>query len=160
MGAGGRFDYSNGLDNITRVQEEVTCEPYGTRHINPKTNKPCAYPCRDANPLNYAWDNIKPEPVNTAVLTRAPDAPRKPINRGDAHLPDTYKRRMTYSTERNVRVENGTYTVHSMGTGNKTTVCSSWEDAVTVFNAQLKRIKGVKTKLANGNIMVTTEIKK
>jgi len=160
MGAGGRFDYSNGLDNITRVQEEVTCEPYGTRHINPKTNKPCAYPCRDANPLNYAWDNIKPEPVNTAVLTRAPDAPRKPINRGDAHLPDTYKRRMTYSTERNVRIVGGTYTVHSMGTGNKTTVCDSWEDAVTVFNAQLKRIKGVKTKLANGNIMVTTEIKK
>jgi hypothetical protein len=160
MGAGGRFDYSNGLDNITRVQEEVTCEPYGTRHINPKTNKPCAYPCRDANPLNYAWDNIKPEPVNTAVLTRAPDAPRKPINRGDAHLPDTYKRRMTYSTERNVRIVGDKYTVHSMGTGNKTTVCSSWEDAVTVFNAQLKRIKGVKTKLANGNIMVTTEIKK
>jgi len=160
MGAGGRFDYSKGLDNITRVQEEVTCEPYGTRHINPKTNKPCAYPCRDANPLNYAWDNIKPEPVNTAVLTRAPDAPRKPINRGDAHLPDTYKRRMTYSTERNVRIVGGTYTVHSMGTGNKTTVCDSWEDAVTVFNAQLKRIKGVKTKLANGNIMVTTEIKK
>ena len=160
MGAGGRFDYTGGLDNITRVQEEITCEPYGTRHINPKTNKPTAYPCRDGNLLNYAWDNIKPEPLNTAVLTRAPDAPRKPINRGDAHLPDTYKRRMTYSTERNVRVDNGAYTVHSMGTGNKTTVCDTWEDAVTVFNAQLKRIKGVKTKLANGNIMVTTEIKK
>jgi hypothetical protein len=160
MGAGGRFDYTGGIDNIKRIQEEITCEPYGTRNINPKTNKPCAYPCRDANPLNYAWDNIKPEPVNTAVLTRAPDAPRKPINRGDAHLPDTYKRRMTYSTERNVRIVGDKYTVHSMGTGNKTTVCSSWEDAVTVFNAQLKRIKGVKTKLANGNIMVTTEIKK
>jgi hypothetical protein len=160
MGAGGRFDYTGGLDNIQRIAQEVTCEPYGTRHINPKTNKPCAYPCRDGNPLNYAWDNIKPEPLNTAVLTRAPDAPRKPINRGDAHLPDTYKRRMTYSTERNVRVEDGTYTVHSMGTGNKVTVCDTWEDAVTVFNAQLKRIKGVKTKLANGNIMVTTEIKK
>ena len=160
MGAGGRFDYSNGLDNIQRIAQEVTCEPYGTRHINPKTNKPTAYPCRDGNLLNYAWDNIKPEPLNTAVLTRAPDAPRKPINRGDAHLPDTYKRRMTYSTERNVRVENGAYTVHSMGTGNKVTVCDTWEDAVTVFNAQLKRIKGAKKKLANGNIMVTTEIKK
>ena len=160
MGAGGRFDYTGGLDNIQRIAQEVTCEPYGTRHINPKTNKPCAYPCRDGNALNYAWDNIKPEPLNMAVLTRAPDAPRKPMNRGDAHLPDTYKRRMTYSTERNVRVENGKYTVHSMGTGNKVTVCDTWEDAVTVFNAQLKRIKGVKTKLANGNIMVTTEIKK
>ena len=160
MGAGGRFDYTGGLDNIQRIAQEVTCEPYGTRHINPKTNKPCAYPCRDGNPLNYAWDNIKPEPLNTAVLTRAPDAPRKPINRGDAHLPDTYKRRMTYSTERNVRVEDGTYTVHSMGTGNKVTVCDTWEDAVTVFNAQLKRIKGVKSRLPNGNIMVTTEIKK
>ena len=160
MGAGGRFDYSNGLDNIQRIAQEVTCEPYGTRHINPKTNKPTAYPCRDANPLNYAWDNIKPEPLNTATLTRAPDAPRKPINRGDAHLPDTYKRRMTYSTERNVRIVGGTYTVHSMGRGNKTTVCDTWEDAVTVFNAQLKRIKGAKKKLANGNIMVTTEIKR
>ena len=160
MGAGGRFDYTGGLDNIQRIAQEVTCEPYGTRHINPKTNKPTAYPCRDGNLLNYAWDNIKPEPLNMAVLTRAPDAPRKPINRGDAHLPDTYKRRMTYSTERNVRVENGTYTVHSMGTGNKVTVCDTWEDAVTVFNAQLKRIKGVKSRLPNGNIMVTTEIKK
>jgi hypothetical protein len=160
MGAGGRFDYTGGLDNIQRIAQEVTCEPYGTRNINPKTNKPTAYPCRDGNSLNYAWDNIKPEPLNTAVLTRAPDAPRKPINRGDAHLPDTYKRRMTYSTERNVRVENGTYTVHSMGTGNKVTVCDTWEDAVTVFNAQLKRIKGVKSRLPNGNIMVTTEIKK
>jgi hypothetical protein len=160
MGAGGRFDYTGGLDNIQRIAQEVTCEPYGMRNINPKTNKPCAYPCRDGNSLNYAWDNIKPEPLNTAVLTRAPDAPRKPINRGDAHLPDTYKRRMTYSTERNVRIVGGTYTVHSMGTGNKVTVCDTWEDAVTVFNAQLKRIKGVKTKLANGNIMVTTEIKK
>ena len=160
MGAGGRFDYTGGLDNIQRIAQEVTCEPYGTRHINPKTNKPCAYPCRDGNALNYAWDNIKPEPLNTAVLTRAPDAPRKPINRGDAHLPDTYKRRMTYSTERNVRVEDGTYTVHSMGTGNKVTVCDTWEDAVTVFNAQLKRIKGVKSRLPNGNIMVTTEIKR
>ena len=160
MGAGGRFDYTGGLDNIQRIAQEVTCEPYGTRHINPKTNKPTAYPCRDGNSLNYAWDNIKPEPLNMAVLTRAPDAPRKPINRGDAHLPDTYKRRMTYSTERNVRVENGVYTVHSMGTGNKVTVCDTWEDAVTVFNAQLKRIKGVKSRLPNGNIMVTTEIKK
>lgn len=160
MGAGGRFDYTGGLDNIQRIAQEVTCEPYGTRHINPKTNKPTAYPCRDGNALNYAWDNIKPEPLNMAVLTRAPDAPRKPMNRGDAHLPDTYKRRMTYSTERNVRIVGGTYTVHSMGTGNKTTVCDTWEDAVTVFNAQLKRIKGAKKKLANGNIMVTTEIKK
>ena len=160
MGAGGRFDYSNGLDNIQRIAQEVTCEPYGTRHINPKTNKPTAYPCRDGNALNYAWDNIKPEPLNMAVLTRAPDAPRKPMNRGDAHLPDTYKRRMTYSTERNVRIVGGTYTVHSMGTGNKVTVCDTWEDAVTVFNAQLKRIKGVKSRLPNGNIMVTTEIKK
>jgi hypothetical protein len=64
---------------------------------------------------------------------------------------------MTYSTERNIRVENGTYTVHSMGKGNKTTLCNTWEDAVTVFNAQLKRIKGTHQTLRNGNIMVTTE---
>jgi hypothetical protein len=50
--------------------------------------------------------------------------------------------------------------VHGMGRGNKVTVCHTWEDAVTVFNIQLKRIKGHKQTLRNGNIMVTTEIKR
>lgn len=160
MGAGGRFDYSKGLDNPQRIPEEVTCEPYGCREINVLTNKPTAYPCRDGNSLNYAWENIKPAELQLSQLTKDPTAPPQRYKRKDTHLPDTYKRRMTYSTERNVRVEGNTYTVHSMGRGNKVTVCRSWEDAVTVFNAQLKRMKGVKTKLANGNIMVTTEIKK
>ena len=158
MGAGGRFDYTGGLDNITRVQEEITCEPYGTRNISPKTNKPCAYPCRDGNPLNYAWDNIKPEPITTSTLTRVPTPHKK------AKLPVTVTgtkpmvRKMTYSTERNIRVQGSTpttYTVHSMGKGNKTTLCNTWEDAVTVFNAQLKRIKGTHQTLRNGNIMIT-----
>jgi hypothetical protein len=64
-------------------------------------------------------------------------------------------RKMTYSTERNIREEDNTYTVHSMGKGNKTTLCNTWEDAVTVFNAQLKRIKGTHQTLRNGNIMIT-----
>ena len=155
MSAGGRFDYSKGLDNIQRIAQEVTCEPYGTRNINPKTNKPCAYPCRDGNPLNYAWDNIKPEPITTSTLTRVPTLHKK------AKLPVTVTgtkplvRKMTYSTERNIRIEGSTYTVHSMGKGNKTTLCNTWEDAVTVFNAQLKRIKGTRQTLRNGNIMIT-----
>jgi hypothetical protein len=69
-------------------------------------------------------------------------------------------RKMTYSTERNIRVQGSTPTtdtVHSMGKGNKTTLCNTWEDAVTVFNAQLKRIKGTHQTLRNGNVMVTTE---
>ena len=160
MSAGGRFDYSKGLDNITRVQEETLCEPYGTRNINPKTNKPCAYPCRDGNALNYAWDNIKPEPVTSATVTKQPVEPqrRQTVTGTTQQAPRV--RKMTYSTERNIRIEGSTYTVHSMGKGNKTTLCNTWEDAVTVFNAQLKRIKGTHQTLRNGNIMVTTEIRK
>jgi hypothetical protein len=60
----------------------------------------------------------------------------------------------------NILVEGATYTVHSMGKGNKTTVCDTWEDAVTVFNAQLGKLRGHKQRLSNGNIMVTTEIKR
>lgn len=157
MGAGGRFDYSKGLDNIQRIAQEVTCEPYGMRNVNPKTNKPCAYPCRDGNPLNYAWDNIKPEPVTSATVTKQPVEPQRRQTVQCTELKPRV-RKMTYSTERNIRVEGSTYTVHSMGKGNKTTLCNTWEDAVTVFNAQLKRIKGTHQTLRNGNIMVTTTV--
>lgn len=165
MGAGGRFDYTGGLDNVQRITEEVTCEPYGMRNIDPKTNKPCAYPCRDGNPLNYAWDNIKPEPLTASTLTRVPTPHKKPevlgiIPSTDTPMQTPRVRKMTYSTERNIRVETSgtaaTYTVHSMGRGNKITVCHTWEDAVTVFNVQLKRIKGQHQTLRNGNVMVTT----
>mgnify|MGYP000359006164 CR=1 FL=1 len=165
MGAGGRFDYTGGLDNVQRITEEVTCEPYGIRNINPKTNKPCAYPCRDGNPLNYAWENIKPEPLTASTLTRVPTPHKKPevvgiIPTTDTPMQTPRVRKMTYSTERNIRVETSgtraTYTVHSMGRGNKITVCHTWEDAVTVFNVQLKRIKGQHQTLRNGNVMVTT----
>jgi hypothetical protein len=153
MGAGGRFDYTGGLDNIQRIQEEVLCEPYGIRNISPKTNKVCAYPCRDANPLNYKWENIKPEPVNSATLTRIPtQVTKNPI---PCTSTQSKPRRWTVSTERNIRIEGSTYTVHGMGRGNKVTVCHTWEDAVTVFNIQLKRIKGHKQTLRNGNIMIT-----
>jgi hypothetical protein len=157
MGAGGRFDYTGGLDNIQRIQEEVLCEPYGIRNINPKTNKICAYPCRDANPLNYKWENIKPEPVNSATLTRIPTQATK---KNPCTSTECKPRRWTVSTERNIRIEGSTYTVHGMGTGNKVTVCNTWEDALTVFNAQLKRIKGTRQTLRNGNIMITTEVKR
>jgi len=153
MGAGGRFDYTGGLDNIQRIQEEVLCEPYGIRNISPKTNKICAYPCRDGNPLNYAWENIKPEPVNSATLTRIPTQAAKSPN--PCTSTESKPRRWTVSTERNIRIEGSTYTVHGMGRGNKVTVCHTWEDAVTVFNIQLKRIKGHKQTLRNGNIMIT-----
>jgi hypothetical protein len=152
MGAGGRFDYTGGLDNIQRIQEEVLCEPYGIRNISPKTNKICAYPCRDGNPLNYKWENIKPEPVNSATLTRIPTQATK---KNPCTSTECKPRRWTVSTERNIRIEGSTYTVHGMGRGNKATVCHTWEDAVTVFNIQLKRIKGHKQTLRNGNIMIT-----
>lgn len=156
MGAGGRFDYTGGLDNIQRIQEEVLCEPYGIRNISPKTNKICAYPCRDGNPLNYKWENIKPDPVNSATLTKVPTQTK---HRESVPSTESKPRRWTVSTERNIRIEHNTYTVHGMGRGNKVTVCHTWEDAVTVFNIQLKRIKGHKQTLRNGNIMIT-EIKR
>ena len=158
MGAGGRFDYSKGLDNPQRIAEEVTCEPYGMRNINIKTNKPVPYPCRDGNPLNYAWDNIKPDDLAVVLptLTRAP----RTYNLKERAV---ITRRITYSVERNIKVETTgattTYTVHSMGRGNKTTLCHTWEDAVTVFNAQLKRIKGKHQTLRNGNVMVTEQVR-
>ena len=155
MQAGGRFDYTGGLDNITRIQEETLCEPYGMQNINPRTNKRIPYPCRDGNPLNYAWDNIKPDAVSPATLTYTPK-PRKPAPQKEKKV-----HRRTVCVERNIRIETDannttTYTVHNMGTGNKTTVCHSWEDAVTVYNAQLKRIKGHKQTLRNGTTMITS----
>ena len=158
MGAGGRFDYTQGLDNITRIEEETLCEPYGMQNISPKTNKRTPYPCRDGNLLNYAWDNIKPDAVSPAALTRIPKK-RTPqsVQCTDKKKPH----RRTVCVERNIRIEEHedgqtTYTVHGMGTGNKTTLCHTWEDAVTVYNAQLKRIKGHKQTLRNGTTMVTS----
>jgi hypothetical protein len=158
MGAGGRFDYSKGLDNPQRVQEETTREPWGMVNIDARTNRKTAYPCRDGNANNFKWDNIKPSDVDASLITRDPTIPKSYTRTSDSHLPAIYKRRMTYSTERNVRIVGGTYTVHSMGKGNKTTACDTWEDAVTVFNAQLSKLRGHKQRLSNGNIMVTTEI--
>ena len=160
MQAGGRFDYTGGLDNITRIQEEILCEPYGMQNINPRTNKRIPYPCRDGNPHNYAWDNIKPNAVSPAILTRIPKAPKQtpqPVHCTGQKKPH----RRTVCVERNIKIDEQsdgttTYTVHSMGTGNKTTLCHSWEDAVTVYNAQLKRIKGHKQTLRNGTTMITS----
>ena len=158
MGAGGRFDYSNGLDNPQRVQEETTREPWGMVNIDARTNRKIAYPCRDGNANNFKWDNIKPADVDASLITRDPTIPKSYTRTSDSHLPAVYKRRRVYSTERNIRIQNGTYTVHSMGKGNKTTTCDTWEDAVTVFNAQLSKLRGHKQRLSNGNIMLTQEI--
>jgi hypothetical protein len=129
-------------------------------NIDARTNRKIAYPCRDGNANNFRWDNIKPSDVDASLITRDPTIPKSYTRTSDSHLPAVYKRRRVYSTERNIRIEGATYTVHSMGKGNKTTVCNTWEDAVTVFNAQLKRIKGTHQTLRNGNIMITTEIRK
>ena len=163
MGAGGRFDYSAGLDNPQRVQEEVVREPWGMVNIDARTNRKIAYPCRDGDANNFRWNNIKPADVDASLITRDPTIPKSYTRITDSHLPAVYKRRRVYSTERNIKVEGSTpttYTVHSMGKGNKTTTCDTWEDAVTVFNAQLSKLRGHKQRLSNGNIMLTQEIKR
>lgn len=142
MGAGGDWNYTNGLDNAYRVN--TTTAPQGLRLYCHKTNKPKRMPCRDGNALNLRWENIKPDEISTATITKDPTASRPPRIL-------TCKR--VYSYKRNIKVIKGHWVVHNIG--GDAFYAWSLDDAEREFNRRLAKVKGTKQKLRNGDILVT-----
>jgi hypothetical protein len=159
MGAGGRFDYitaPNGDITLARRSEEVVQEPYGMKHIDPKTNKPTAYPCRDGDKFNYAWDNIKPHSeaatTSAAQLTRIPTKPRA--------SPKEFtlvQSKRAYSIEACITGTQGDYVVQ--GIKGKSASWSDWDSALECFHAQIKKLGGTTQRLRNGTVLVTRMVK-
>jgi hypothetical protein len=142
MGAGGDWNYTNGLDNAYRIN--TTTAPQGLRLYCHKTNKPKRMPCRDGNALNLRWENIKPDEISTATITKDPTAEKPPRIL-------TCKR--VYSYKRNIKVIKGHWVVHNIGTD--AFYAWSLDDAEREFNRRLARVKGTKQRLRNGDVMVT-----
>ena len=142
MGAGGDWNYTNGLDNAYRVN--TTTAPQGLRLYCHKTNKPKRMPCRDGNPLNLKWENIKPDEISTATITKDPTASKPPRIL-------TCKR--VYSYKRNIKVIKGHWVVHNIG--GDAFYAWSLDDAEREFNRRLARVKGTKQRLRNGDVLVT-----
>ena len=157
MGAGGRFDYvtlPNGDITTTRRSEESVQEPYGMKHINPKTNKVTAFPCRDGDKFNYAWDNIKPDDTATsaAALIRIPKEPRA--------SPKEFtlvQSKRAYSIEACITGTRGAYIVQ--GIKGKPVSWSDWDSALECFHAQIKKLGGTAQRLRNGTVLVTRMVK-
>jgi len=142
MGAGGDWNYTNGLDNAYRVN--TTTAPQGLRLYCHKTNKPKRMPCRDGNALNLRWENIKPDEISTATITKDPTAEKPPRIL-------TCKR--VYSYKRNIKVIKGHWVVHNIG--GDAFYAWSLDDAEREFNRRLARVKGTKQRLRNGDVLVT-----
>lgn len=157
MGAGGDWDYSNGLDNAHKINADHA--PQGLRNYSIKTNKPVRIPCRDGNRLNLKWGNIKPLGVGEvghiapAQLTRDPTAEKPP-------KPSRPIRRTPYSYERNIKKVylshdplNPRWTLHNMGNP----AYFSWNeaDARQEFLRRLNNFKGHKQRLRTGEVLVT-----
>lgn len=146
MGAGGDWNYNtgqpNGLDNAYRVN--TTTAPQGLRLYCHKTNKPKRMPCRDGNALNLKWENIKPDEISTATITKDPTIEKPPRIL-------TCKR--VYSYKRNIKVIKGHWVVHNIGSD--AFYAWSLDDAEREFNRRLARVKGTKQKLRNGDVLVT-----
>lgn len=157
MGAGGRFDYvtlPNGDIATTRRSEESVQEPYGMKHIDPKTNKVTAFPCRDGDKFNYAWDNIKPDDIATSAttLTRIPKEPRA--------LPKEFtlvQSKRAYSIEACITGTRGAYIVQ--GIKGKPVSWSEWDSALECFHSQIKKLGGTAQRLRNGTVLVTRQVK-
>ena len=159
MGAGGRFDYitaPNGDITTTRRSEEVVQEPYGLKHIDPRTNKPTAYPCRDGNKFNYAWDNIKPHSeASTASVAQLARIPTKP--RASPKEFTLVQSKRAYSIEVCITGTQGDYVVQ--GIKGKPTSWSDWDSALECFHAQIKKLGGTAQRLRNGTVLVTRMVK-
>lgn len=163
MGAGGDWDYSDGLDNIKKNAEHALIAPYGLKQYNPHTNRPMLMQCRDGNRLNLKWENIKPKynidsetnlpDFSTASILKDPDQ----AARGEEGS-KIIKRRM-YSPERNIKKMylahdrfNARYILVHMG--NKAFYGWTYEEAVTEFNKRLDAMRGFKQRVRSGDIMV------
>lgn len=149
MGAGGDWDYSNGIDNIRRYPDHITAAPHGLRQYNPKTNKPVQIKPRDGDWYNFKWDNIKPEGFSTASIIKAPsDTNPKPKLSTN-----------TYSPKRNIKK---TYVAHDsmnprwvVNVAGRVSYEWSEEDAMRVYENNIKALRGTKRMLKNKTLMVT-----
>lgn len=144
MGAGGDWDYSKGLDNVQRIPEHITSAPHGLKYYCPITNKPKRVPCRDGNKLNLAWDNIKPNITPSSQIVIDPTVIRVKVVK---------RVRRVYSYKLNIVGTEGAYTLKDMGTP-----FYAWtmEQACAEFDKRLGDMQGIKQKLRNGKVMVSS----
>jgi hypothetical protein len=160
MGAGGDWDYSQGIDHAYRVNTDRA--PQGMRYYSMKTNKPIKIPCRDGDKLNVKWDNIKPyevgEPqyIPPSQVAHIPMPPKAPT--------PTPAQRKTYGYEANIketyRITAPTtpcYTLHNMG--NPPYFNYEYGEAKAEFLRRLNALPGHKQLLRNGKVMVTVPAK-
>ena len=145
MGAGGDWNYTRGIDNAYRVN--TTIAPEGLKLYDHKTNKPRRKPCRDGDPLNLRWDNIKPDAVSTATITKDPTVKRegKPPSK------------RVYGHTRNIKHIKGQWVVQGVVERGKIPDFYAWSeaDAIREFEKRVAKLKGFKQKLRNGDILVT-----
>lgn len=175
MGAGGDWDYSDGIDNIKKHSDHATTAPYGLKQYNPKTNRPMLMQCRDGNRLNLKWENIKPKytidsetntpnlpPLlnfSTASILKAPE---HQLTAKQEEGSKTIKRRM-YSHTRNIKkiylaydYFNPRWTLVHMG--NSYFYGWSEAEAIEEFDKRLAKMKGTKQRLRSGDVMITSKI--
>ena len=178
MGAGGDWDYSDGIDNIKKHSDHATTAPYGLKQYNPHTNRPMLMQCRDGNRLNLKWENIKPKytidsETNISNNPNLPPLPPSP-NFSTASILKIPEHQLTakhrevgevqrrmYSHARNIKKVylaydyfNPRWTLVHMG--NSYFYGWSEAEAIEEFNKRLAKMKGTKQRLRSGDIMVTT----
>ncbi len=157
MGAGGDWDYSDGLDNIKKNPDHIMTAPYGLRQYNPKTNKPMQTKPRDGDYYNFKWDNIKPDHIDhTTVDTIA-------ILKDPQTAKVQQLRRKQYNYTRNIKKVyiaydpmNPRYILERMG--GEAFTGWTYEEAVQEFDRRIAKMKGTKQKLRNGDIMVSAMV--
>jgi len=146
MGAGGDWNYTRGIDNAYRVN--TTVAPEGLKLYDHKTNKPRRKPCRDGDPLNLRWDNIKPDAVSTATITKDPTLKKQVRTRACKRV---------YGHTRNIKHIKGQWVVQGVVERGKIPDFYAWSeaDAIREFEKRVAKLKGFKQKLRNGDILVT-----
>jgi len=157
MGAGGDWDYSNGLDNIRKNPDHIMTAPHGLRQYNFKTNKPMQTKPRDGNYYNLKWDNIKPDHVDhTTIDTLA-------ILKDPQTTKVQQLRRKQYNYTRNIKKVypaydqmNPRYILERMG--GEAFTGWTYEEAQQEFDRRIAKMKGTKQKLRNGDIMVSAMV--
>lgn len=162
MGAGGDWDYSDGIDNIKKHSDHATITPYGLRQYDPHTNRPMLMQCRDGNRLNLKWENIKPK-YNIDSETNKPNFSTASILKDPTakHLEAREIQRRMYSHARNIKKIylphdrfNARYILVHMG--GKSFYGWNEAEAIEEFDKRLAKMKGTKQRLRSGDIMVTT----
>ena len=147
MGAGGDWDYSNGLDNIKKNPDHIMTAPHGLRQYNPKTNKPMQTKPHDGDWYNLKWDNLKPLEFSSASIVKAPSDTKPKLSTN------------TYSPERNIK---RTYVAHDpmnprwvVNVAGRVSYEWSEVDAMRVYEDNIKALRGIKRRLKNKTLMVT-----